>query len=110
MHPFVWRFFSRHLQGKFYKSDTDEVKRVTNLLEKLDYKGVDVKIIRVDILIVLKVGNNLMVSDKLLDVARSDEGLALVLLHELAHEQLGHLANRYIAWSFDFFHRRFLAF
>ena len=86
MHPYVWRFFSRELQGKFYRTDTEEAKRVANLLEKLGHKGIDVKIIRVDILIVLKVGDKLMVSDKLLDVARSDESLALLILHELAHD------------------------
>ena len=70
------------------------------------YGETSVTVIHSDILFLLLSGNTLFITDKMIEVCDSEDKLALVLSHELAHAILGHQTHRLMQWAFTSFSKK----
>ncbi|CDW80167.1 m48 family [Stylonychia lemnae] len=103
--PLISQRISKAYEGKFYKQDTEEVKLVRNIIDKVVLSNnliqhvspyYQVKVIHNEnIGMFMNVDNKLYVSVNVLKIAEmKEEQVALLICHELAHYILDHQIQR----------------
>jgi predicted Zn-dependent protease len=97
--------FEKEFEGRIYKADAPEVERVKRVIEQLVSKNkvqnflpkIKVRVVHLPkISLGMSLDGTLFVSVKTLNMAESDDELAIILSHEISHYLLDHLPSKII--------------
>ena len=90
----------KEMKGLIYKEDSEEVKRVKNVMDTLIDKNnvrsycrnIKIKVLHIPVIgWFMSLDQTFFISSKTLEISKSDDELAMIMAHELSHFLLQHL-------------------